>query len=668
MSIKRETLNRVHSVITGTLSLLSMLACVGHATAYAATLAPGVLEKMGNATFEVVLAKPALDPLTYEKPLPLELIPYRERTDKYQSIGTAFAIGPNRFVSAAHVISAGNGSQYGPLALRNAAGATWRIDKIIKFSSSQDYAEFSVLAPPDVVPLQTRPRPQLNTPVFAVGNALGDGVVVRDGLYTSDTPEETSGRWQWLRFSAAASPGNSGGPLIDRNGKVVGVVLRKSPNENLNYALAIGQVLDGDDTSAVFETHTTYRTLVTRTSDSVFMHEKIPLPKSLADFYSSSRQLFTDWWAKTHSDFMRNHADAIFPSGNSEQLLHSVYAEAFPKLISQSEGGSWELVGDAPRKVLLDNYGYLQEAVTNGVLFLKLKTPDDVKASDLIANSKQFMDLLLKGYPVARPVGTDSVRVTSMGTANEESWFTDDYQRKWQIRSWLVPYNDSVIITIALPTPDGMVMMMAQTPSGLRETVTKELEAVCGFFYFSYTGTLAQWRAFLADPAPLPATLANAKIDYDEGRGVSIASSRFQMLVPANVVKVSSTSFMMLKYTYMPDGPNTIWELGGVFVADSEQQKKWVGLVRRQRPTPHMTEESALTWRAVIAHWHPWDGIPLAITGGRTQINGMMKGKETALDKIRVGYTITLEAEGAPPAREMKNEFSTLESGFKTTE
>ena len=149
--------------------------------------------------------------------------------DKFQSIGTAFAIGPNRFVSAAHVITAGNGSQYGPLAVRNAAGTVYPVDKIIKYSNSEDYVVFSVIGAPTIVPLLTRSRPPLNTTVFAVGNAFGDGVVVRDGLYTSDTPEERDGRWQWLRFSAAASPGNSGGPLIDRNGKVVGVVLRNRP-------------------------------------------------------------------------------------------------------------------------------------------------------------------------------------------------------------------------------------------------------------------------------------------------------------------------------------------------------------------------------------------------------------------------------------------------------
>ena len=79
--------------------------------------------------------------------------------------------------------------------------------------------------------------------MFAVGNALGEGVVIRDGVYTSDSPEEQDGKWNWLRFTAAASPGNSGGPLVDRHGQLIGVVLRKSPSENLNYALSIAQVL-----------------------------------------------------------------------------------------------------------------------------------------------------------------------------------------------------------------------------------------------------------------------------------------------------------------------------------------------------------------------------------------------------------------------------------------
>jgi serine protease Do len=661
--MNKSSLIRVGSAITGGLGLLGLMASFGCATAAAATLAPGVQEKLSSATFEVVLAKPVSDPLTYEKPLPLELIPYRERTDKFRSVGTAFAIGPNRFVSAAHVIGAGNGSQYGPLALRNAAGTIYRIDKIIKYSSKEDYAVFSLLAAPVVVPLETRSRPPLNTPVFAVGNALGEGVVVRDGLYTSDTPEELDGRWQWLRFSAAASPGNSGGPLIDRNGKVVGVVLRKSPNENLNFALAIGQVLDGGEEEGVFEARSTYRTFVMKTTDSVKLNEKIALPKTLDEFYASAHQISVNWQTKIHSDFVKNHSDAMFPFGNSEQMLTSVYAESFPKLISLSDSGTWALVGDAPRKVQLDKNGYLQQLLTNNVFFVRLKAPDDVSEADLISDSKQFMDLLLKGYPVSRPVGTDSVRVTSMGKASEESWFTDDYGRKWQIRYWLMPFNDAAITTIALPTPDGMVMMMSQAPTAVREILTKELEAVCGFFYVSYTGTLAQWHGFLGDPVALPATLANVKIQFDYSRGLDIRSSRFEMQVPAAVLKIDTNSVLMLKYSYMREGAGTVWDLGGVYLADSDQKQRWVGLLRRPKPSPSMPEEIVRSWREMATGTHPWEGVPF-VTGGRTEINAMLNMKDVAAGKTSLGYTMSLNSDGTPPASKMKSEFSALQRGF----
>ncbi|HEX4375703.1 MAG TPA: hypothetical protein VHZ99_00970 [Steroidobacteraceae bacterium] len=59
----------------------------------AAGLDPQVLAQVQAATYEVVIAKPATDPLTYARPLPMDLLPFQERNDKYFSIGTAFGIG-----------------------------------------------------------------------------------------------------------------------------------------------------------------------------------------------------------------------------------------------------------------------------------------------------------------------------------------------------------------------------------------------------------------------------------------------------------------------------------------------------------------------------------------------------------------------------------------------
>ena len=63
-----------------------------------AGVTPELQHAMREATFEVVLKKPEHETVFYEKPLPLELLPYIERTDKYSSIGSAFAFGHNAYV------------------------------------------------------------------------------------------------------------------------------------------------------------------------------------------------------------------------------------------------------------------------------------------------------------------------------------------------------------------------------------------------------------------------------------------------------------------------------------------------------------------------------------------------------------------------------------------
>ena len=114
------------------------------------------------ATFEVVMRKPEADPLTYEKPLPMELIPYAIRSDAFLSVGTAFKIGANQFVSAAHVLNAGVGTQYGQPALRDKLGKVYLIDQVLKYSMDEDFVVFSVAGPSNSKPLATNSAPTIN--------------------------------------------------------------------------------------------------------------------------------------------------------------------------------------------------------------------------------------------------------------------------------------------------------------------------------------------------------------------------------------------------------------------------------------------------------------------------------------------------------------------------
>jgi len=170
---------RHNSKTAGTIAtLFSLVIAFTFSSGASGTTTPEVQQALRSATFEVVMKKPEKDPLTYEKPLPLELLPYLERTDEYRSIGTAFSLGNNTYVTAGHVLSAGINSQFGAPSLRDADGKVFAIDRIIKYSVHEDFAMFSVVGDPAPKGLAINRTPVVNSVVSAVGNALGEGVVV----------------------------------------------------------------------------------------------------------------------------------------------------------------------------------------------------------------------------------------------------------------------------------------------------------------------------------------------------------------------------------------------------------------------------------------------------------------------------------------------------------
>jgi S1-C subfamily serine protease len=85
------------------------------------------------------------------------------------------------------------------------------------------------ITPDDIVPATFGGGLQVGDEVVAVGNPFGvsnsltAGVVSGLGrAYTSPTTGEKL--TNLIQFDAAVNPGNSGGPLLDRNGEVVGIV------------------------------------------------------------------------------------------------------------------------------------------------------------------------------------------------------------------------------------------------------------------------------------------------------------------------------------------------------------------------------------------------------------------------------------------------------------
>ncbi len=67
-------------------------------------------------------------------------------------------------------------------------------------------------------------------PVLAIGASTDLEPVVSNGVFKG-LREKTSTREKVIQFSASVNPGNSGGPLIDQDGRVTGVVTLKMISE-----------------------------------------------------------------------------------------------------------------------------------------------------------------------------------------------------------------------------------------------------------------------------------------------------------------------------------------------------------------------------------------------------------------------------------------------------
>lgn len=98
-------------------------------------------------------------------------------------------------------------------------------------------ASFPVLERADDVP-------SVGDPVLAFGSPLGLDDSVSTGIVSAIRSE---GFDDYIQFSAPVSPGSSGGPLVDAQGRVLGVTVMKAVSEGaegLGFAIPIGVVCD----------------------------------------------------------------------------------------------------------------------------------------------------------------------------------------------------------------------------------------------------------------------------------------------------------------------------------------------------------------------------------------------------------------------------------------
>jgi len=515
----------------------------------------------------------------------------------------------------------------------------------------------------------------LNSTVFAVGNAFGEGIVIRNGLLNSETKETEEGEWDYLRFSAAASPGNSGGPLLNEKGDIIGIVLRKSEDENLNYALPISEVLNAKDNTARYHKFHQYNLLITSKKYGPEKYDKeVKLPMGYKELRKELVKIEYDFSLSMINKFIEKYKDTMFPNGEgSYNLFHRKYSIYFPEIAAENEDdGIWSIY--RPKEIKesqLENNGILSYGAMANLLVYNYKRPDDVALKNICDDSKYFMDSFLKGYPLTRNFGNKSIRILSLGDACERYVHEDRYGRKWIVEKWLLEFGNSKILSFSLPTPEGRcgIIQIEDVHDIDSDYLIDTLEYI-NYIFYSYNGTFKQWDEFFKNEKYLPSALKNYKFSYS-GNQLTLNSTRFNVSYNDDLFNITDESFMVIKMLYYRDKEKVVWDITGATFWEDKNDDNFFTVIRSTLPEKSLPEDYHNYWSEMIENKYPFNGEPYT-DDGDTYINYLQRNY-TSIDfekrkKLDMIYTISVGMEGTVENDIIKNKLQLVDTAVTIIE
>jgi hypothetical protein len=394
-------------------------------------------------------------------------------------------------------------------------------------------------------------------------------------------------------------------------------------------------------------------------SETVTVDQRFDLPKPLAQFFPTVQQLSVQLISSAEQALLEHNKDHLFPRGaGSERLLHTIDRAAFPRLIHEDPNKVWVATAPQVQTVQLDQNGFVE--LTSG--FIRLRAPDGVGLAALYGDDKVYMDLVLKAYMLRRTVGSDSVRVTSLGKPKAASHFTDRWGRTWQIRDWAIPYDDQILTAVSLPTPEGYVAALTRIGSGLVDVVHHTQQALCDYLDLTMLGNLAQWQDYLAQKGVQPKAFLALRIEIDPEREVALHSAGYDLAVKPELVKLSKDSMLFLDFGFSRSGDTATWSINRVMASERLHTNNWIYAARRTEPPASLPDSFQTNWNKVKTRSFPYNGL-IESKDGETHISTAVQPPGSGANGT-VRYTLGVTMEGVQKQETMSRKLELLKHSF----
>jgi len=595
----------------GILTVTVLVSCAsGPRISGAGLLSPATLSLVQNAVFEVVWDKPAEDPTVYEKKLNWDKVPYVIRNDKYYSIGTAFAISKTELVTAFHVINLGFESMvFSKYHVRDSKGNVYEVDQVTGASNEKDYLIFTVKGKTFDQFFQFEKNFKTGDPVFSIGNALGEGIVVRNGLVLGTVPEEDSGRWNQLKSSADGNPGNSGGPLVTPDGKVIAVV--RALRENILYSVPAEVILNSDKSVLPYRLKSNVRHLLLANDlDNIFEFQ-VKLPDAYTSVRKSIFEAYNNLYDKS-MDTLFKEAPEYLSGPNNVYVLNSSPLSYFPELsFVDPDDDEWTLtnMNKSKKEYPLDDDGRLYHNSVSGFSFYKVKRPLSVSVEKISTDPKYIMDLILRNIRTERTLwGNDKYRILSYGEPSSRGSFMDALGRTWFTAYWVIGFEDEVQIMYILPLPNGPVVFTTRQDSMFLHVYEWDMHKTCDHLFAAYSGSFEEWNNFITQKQFIPDFLKDIRFNWkSEEQSFSFSSGPLSISADKRVFDWNARSELFLAHSWYKISGKPEFGIRRVILYGDQRGKEYIHLYRNIKPDPKLGTNAMENWNDLAAAKPPFD-------------------------------------------------------------
>jgi tetratricopeptide (TPR) repeat protein len=173
------------------------------------------------------------------KPSVVSIITYNARGE-VQITGSGFFVHPGQVVTNLHVVE---GAFRAEVRTFEGKGKTYAVEGVVDVDEEGDLALLSVQMPAERTRVleTTMVLPEEGERIFVIGNPLKLEGSVSDGIVSA--VREVPNLGKIIQITAPISHGNSGSPLLNMKGQVIGVVtIRVMNGQNINLAMGAGRI------------------------------------------------------------------------------------------------------------------------------------------------------------------------------------------------------------------------------------------------------------------------------------------------------------------------------------------------------------------------------------------------------------------------------------------